>query len=151
MTGNLPAVAEDRTLVNVVTGEVLPATVENAAAVIRSARAAKARMDAAIEDATGFLRVVAAERGTKTFRTGDAEVSLAGGPSVEYDPEALASALRAAGCPEDRIDAAVVAQVVFKVNRSVLRQLAAANPTYAEAARGAERLVEKRWYAKVAP
>ena len=136
-------------LLDVQTGEVLPATVSNAARVLEAAREMKRRLNIVVAEATSYLLEESQRRGTKTFRFDGGQVSVAGGPAVEYDADALVFNLRDAGCPEDRIGEAVVAEVSYKVNRSVVRQLAAANPKYREAVRAAERVVEKAYYAKV--
>ncbi len=119
--------------VDVLTGERLPATVENAATVLEAARTMKERLNDVIHDATLWLVSLSAERGTQTFHAGDVTVSLSGGSGVDYDAEALVETLTEAGCPQDRIEQAVVAQISFKINRTVLKQLAAANPDYAAA------------------
>jgi hypothetical protein len=136
-------------LVNVETGERLPATVENAATVLEAARTMKERLNDVIHDATLWLVSLSAERGTQTFHAGDVTLSLSGGSGVDYDATLLVEALLAADCPEDRINEAVVTTFSYKVNRSVLKQLAAANPDYAAAIELAEMAVERPYRASV--
>ncbi len=143
------AVTESVELVNVETGERLPATIGNAAKVLEAARTMKERINDVIAGTTLYLVAQSAERGTKTLNVGDVSVVLTGGASVEYDATDLMEALRVAGCPEDRIEQAVVATVSYKVNRAVLRQLSAANPDYQAAIELAERPVETPWRARV--
>lgn len=143
------ATIQEQSLLNVETGEVLAASVSNAAVVLEAARSMKRRLQLVIDDATAFLLAESQTQGTKTFHTEHGKVELSGGPSVEYDPADLMEALREAGCPEDRVSAAVEETVSYKVNRSVLRQLAGANPDYKAAAELAERNVEKPWRAAV--
>lgn len=143
------AVHVDLHLLDVESGELLPATLENAAAVLDAARRMKRRLDDVIRDATSFLLAESQTRGTKTFHIGNGRVELSGGPTVEYDPVDLMEALRAAGCPEDRIGEAVEETVSYKVNRAVLRQLVGANEDYRAAAELAERTLEKPWRAAV--
>jgi hypothetical protein len=126
-------VALSTELVDVLTGERLPATVENAATVLEAARTMKERLNDVIHDATLWLVSLSAERGTQTFHAGDVTLSLSGGSGVDYDATLLVEALLAADCPEDRINEAVVTTFSYKVNRAVLKQLAAANPDYAAA------------------
>lgn len=142
-------VAERQMLVDVLTGEQLPATVENAAQVLEAARTMKERINDVLAAATLFLVAEAAVRGTKTLVGGASTVTLTGGTGVDYDAVDLMEALRVAGCPEDRIEQAVVATVSYKVNRSVLRQLAAANPDYQAAIELATQPVERPWRASV--
>lgn len=136
-------------LLNVGTGELLPATVENALTVLEVAREIEANLRAVKQAATLFLVEESQRQGTKTFHTPGGKLELSGGPSVEYDAADLMEALREAGCPEGRISAAVEETVTYKVNRSVLRQLVGANEDYAAAAELAERNVEKPWRASV--
>jgi hypothetical protein len=135
-------------LPDVLTGEVLPAVPENMGRVIEAAREKKRQLDDLIALATEILREESERLGTKTFHF-DRKVSLSGGPSVEYDAHDLREALTEAGCPEERISAAIQEEISYKVDRSVLKQLAAANPDYKAAIELAERPVEKRWSAKV--
>lgn len=117
-------------LLDVSSGEVLPATVENAGRVITAARDMKSRIGEVIAQATAYLSDEAARQGTKTLHDGGATITLSGGLTDDYDPQDLMAGLREAGCPEERIDEAVVATVSYKVNKSVLRQLAGANLAY---------------------
>lgn len=136
-------------LLNVETGEVLPATVENAAAVIQAARTMKSRINEVVGAATAYLVSESHHQGTKTFNGGYGSVTVSGGATVEYDAADLMEALRMAGCPEERISEAVTTEISYRVNRSVLRQLVAANPEYRAAAELAEREITKPWRASV--
>ncbi len=136
-------------LIDVQTGETLPATVQNAGRVISAARDMKGRIGEVIAQATAYLSDEAARQGTKTLRDGGTTVTLSGGLTDEYDPADLMDALREAGCPEDRIDEAVVATVTYKVNKSVLRQLAGANIAYRAAIEEARYQYEKPMRASV--
>ncbi len=140
MTDLVP-VSED--LLNVETGELLPATVDNAATVIQAARTMRSRLHDVVAQATAWLAEESARQGTKTLHAGASSVVLSGGPTDEYDPLELMNYLRNAGLPEQRVDDAVTTIIDYKVNRSVLRQLAAANPEYADAIEQAKRTVEK--------
>lgn len=139
--------AERHELVDVRTGEVLPATVENAHRVLTIIREVSAQMRLVRQVATDFIADESKRRGTKTLHSSAGDVVLSGGPTIDYDPEALADALRAADCPEDRINECVVPTVTYKVNRSVLNQLVKANPDYKAAAELAEVEVMKSWSA----
>lgn len=133
--------AQTQSFLDVTTGELLPATVDNAAQVIQACRLQKDRLNDLVAEATRFLVDQAAVQGTKTL----GRVTLSGGPAEDYDAADLMEALRAADCPEARIEEAVVAHITYKVNRSVLRQLAAANPDYKAAIELARRDVERAW------
>lgn len=136
-------VREHAELLDVLSGELLPATVENAGRVIQAARSMKQRINDVVADATAWLAEESARQGTRTLHTPGVTLTLSGGTTEEYDPLELQNALWDAGCPNERVDEAVVATVTYKVNRSVLRQLAGANPDYRAAIESAKRMVEK--------
>lgn len=136
-------------LLDVQTGELLPATVSNAARVLRSCREMKERINRIIEETTAYLASESAQQGTKSLSHEGEAITLTGGTATEYDAHDLMEALRVAGCPEDRITEAVTPEITYKVNRSVLRQLAAANPDYQAAIDLATRTVEKPLRASV--
>lgn len=136
-------------LLDVQSGELLPATVENAARVLSSCREMKERINRIVDETTGYLAHEAATQGTKTLRDGKETITLTGGETVDYDAHDLIEALRAADCPEERIGEAVTTELSYKVNRSVLRQLAGANPDYKAAIELAARTIAKPWRAKV--
>jgi hypothetical protein len=146
---NTLAVPEN--LLDVVTGEVLPATPANAARVLQVAREMKGKIDVVIKAATAYLAEESRVRGTKTFQLAEGKVTLSGGTTIEYDPELLVELLREAGCPEERITAAVaeIVTVSYKVDRAVLRQLGAANPDYGAAIALSQRTIEKPYNASV--
>ena len=136
-------------LLDVQTGEILPATVGNAARAIHAARIMKSRVNEIVNEATAYLVAESEHRGTKTLHGDNETVTLTGGVGVEYDALDLMQALEAAGCPVDRIDAAVHAEVTYKIDRRVLGQLAAANQDYRTAIDTAATEVEKPYRATV--
>ena len=79
------------------------------------------------------LEPVRTELGKSTLELGDYEVSLTGNTKTEYDLELLAELLTDAGLPEQRLTELIVLTVTSKLNRSVARQVAGANPAYANA------------------
>lgn len=54
-----------------------------------------------------------------------------------------------AGLPEERYDALVTAEVTYKVNGTVLKQLQAANPTYGEIIERARTVIPRKPYVSV--
>ena len=143
-------VAQFTGLLDVQTGEVLPATVDNAAQVLAAARAQKSLINEIIREATIFLAELSEHRGTKTLHGDRETITLTGGTGTMIDPVALREALEAADCPQDRIDAAIVQTISEKVDGRVVRQLRAANPNYAAAIELATVPVEKPFSASVA-
>jgi hypothetical protein len=136
-------------LLDVQSGELLEPTVGNAARVISAARAMKQHVTEIVNEATNYLVALSEHQGTKTLHGEGETITIAGGTTVDYDPADLRDALEAAGCPEDRINAAVRTEITYKVDRAVLRQLAAANPDYRAAIELAEHEVEKPYRATV--
>jgi hypothetical protein len=151
MTEHSTEIAAPRQLLDVGSGELLPATTTNAAAVLVAAREMKDKIQDVIRDAEAFLAEESRIQGTKTLRAGAYTLSLTGGSTTRYDPVTLREALQMAGCPEERIDACIVAKIEYTVNRSVLRQLVGANPDYAAAADLAKESIETPMRASVKP
>lgn len=136
-------------LLNIQTGELLEPTIDNAAAALQACRTMKEHVNDIVAETTAYLAAEAETRGTKTLHGEHATLVLQGGVSDEYDPHDLMDLLRSAGCPEDRIEQAVVAEITYKVNRSVLKQLAGANQDYRAAIDLAKREVERPFRASV--
>jgi hypothetical protein len=136
-------------LIDVLTGEALEPTPENAARVLAAVAEMRDRLTTVSAEATFVLVEESRRLGTKTLHTSTGKVTISGGPGVEYDELALTAALREAGCPEERITEAVEEEISYKVRRNVLNQLAKANPAYAEAIRTAERETVKPLRASV--
>ena len=130
-------------LLDVRTGELLPATVGNAARAIASARALKNQINAIVSEATAYLVEVSEHQGTKTLHEDGETITITGGTGTDYDASDLIDTLTEAGCPAERIEQAVIAQISYKIDRAVLRQLAAANEDYKAAIQLAERETEK--------
>jgi hypothetical protein len=103
----------------------------------------KQHVNEIVNEATNYLVALSEHQGTKTLHGEGETITVTGGTSTDYDPADLRDALEAAGCPEDRINAAVETEITYKVDRAVLRQLAGANPDYKAAIELAEREVEK--------
>ncbi len=140
---------EQPRLLDVQTGEVLPATIANAARALYAARAMKARINEVVADTTAYLVEISEHQGTKTLHDEGETITVTGGPSIDYIPTDLIEALEAAGCPENRISAAVETVISYKVDRAVLRQLAGSNLKYKHAITGCEIEVEKPYRASV--
>jgi hypothetical protein len=131
-------------LVDVRTGELLPATPENAAELLVAAREMRQRILDLQKDCEAVLLDASRRLGTKTLHLGDVTATVTGGSELAWDLEVL-NELRAAGLPEQRYDELVVATVTYKVNAAVSKQLSAANPAYAEIIDRARGIVERPW------
>lgn len=129
-------------LLNPATGEVLPATPENAAVVLARVRDMRYRLLDAVKACEAVLIEESRRQGTKTLTISGLTASISGGSTVTWDVELLEKGLRAVGCPEERIADLVTETIEYKVNNTVARQLAAANPIYAEAIEAAKTRAE---------
>ena len=143
MSTDLERVEQAPALLNPETGELLEATVDNAAAVILACRNVKQQANELIDEATAFALYEAERLGKKTLHGENETLVVNGGASTEFDEQTLMGLLREVGCPEGRIAEAVVETISYKVNRAVLNQLAGANPQYKAAIELAKREVEK--------
>lgn len=86
--------------------------------------------------------------GTKTLNLGGRKVSLTGDSEVSWDVLELQKLLDA-GLPQDRYDTLVTEEVSYKVNASVAKQIAAANPRYKEIVERARTVLPKRGSVKL--
>ncbi len=129
-------------LVDVRTGELLPATPQNAIDLLAAAREMRGRILSLVKDCEAILLEESRRQGTKTLRLGDTTATVTGGSDLEWDLETLLE-LRDLGLPEDRYDELVVARVEFKVDARVAKQLEASNEAYAAVIDRARTRVER--------
>lgn len=119
-------------LVNLMTGEVVPTNRPGRVAdLLRELREWRYAFMETIHAAEAVLIAESERQGTKTLRFGSTEVRITGGPETTYDVSIL-NELLAAGLPEERFGQLVRTTVEIKPIASVAKQLAAANPRYAE-------------------
>jgi hypothetical protein len=145
----LDAITTRNYLVDVTSGEQLEPTPVNAARCRHSIRDMRDRLTDLAGLCDDILADESRRQGTKTLHLDDYDVVVTGGPTVEYDAQQLQAGLADAGCPADRIDALVTPVVEWKVNRSVLRQLAAANLAYKQAIDNAAVQIDRPYRASV--
>ena len=97
-------------------------------------REAKRQLDGVIALLADVIRAESARQGTKTLHLEHGlTATVAGGTRPEYDLEVLADTLRAAGLPEDRLEALIRTEIRYRLDANVARQLRGANPAYAAA------------------
>jgi hypothetical protein len=138
----------ERFLPDLRTGEQLPATPENAAAIIVAVKSTRRLLTQAVEMATEILVEEARRQGTRTLHVGGEKIELGPDYEIEWDVTKLAE-LKDAGLSEDRYRELVVEVVSFKVNAAVAKQVAGVDPEYARIVEEARRRVPKRVYASV--
>lgn len=95
------------------------------------------------------LRLEGQRVGAKTLHLPPYKATISGGEKNEWDIELLRDGLREAGLPEDRLSAAVIEEITYKVSNTVIRQLASANRAYAEVIDQARTRVPANWYVRV--
>lgn len=145
------AVTTPAEIVNPASGEILPATPDNAVEALASLRELRYRIGDAIRGCEAILADESARVGSKTLHIGGYTASVSGGSELVWDVEQLRAGLAAAECPEGRIDELIVATVEYRVNQSVARQLASANPKYAAVIEAAKSRVVKPTRVSVKP
>ncbi len=142
------ALALPAELVDVRTGEILPATPDNAISLLGAARELRGRLMSLVKDCEAVLLEESRRQGTKTLRFEDVTATVTGGSDLEWDMDVLLE-LRAWGLPESRYDELVVATVTYKVDARVAKQLEGANDDYAAVIRRSRSRVEKPWRVNV--
>lgn len=135
-------------LVDIRTGELVPATPGNAAELLMAAREYRHRILDLVKDCEAVLLEESRRQGTKTLHLAAGTATVSGGSEIQYDPEILAQLL-AVGLPDERWNELYVATVTYRVDARVAKQLEAANPTYARIIERARSVVEKAWRVSV--
>ena len=135
-------------LVDVRTGEMLPATPENAITLLLAAREMRSRILDLVKDCEFVLREESQRQGSKTLHLPHGTAVISGGTEIAWDLEELAKLL-AVGLPDERYSELVITTVTYKVDARVAKQLEAANPAYAEIIANARTTVEKPWRVSV--
>lgn len=109
-------------------------------------------LESKLREAKGALtEALAAEfsrQGTKTLELGGVKAVLGPDSEVVWDIEVLGE-LRSLGLPEERMDALITTEISYKVNASVAKQLAGANPAYADVIERAKSRVPKTPYVSI--
>jgi hypothetical protein len=131
-------------LVDIRTGELVPATPEKAVELLGVAREMRGRLLDLVKDCEAVILEASRRQGTKTLHFEDATATVTGGSDLDWDLDVLRELL-AKGLPDARFNELVVATVTYKVDARVAKQLEAANPAYAAVIARARSRVEKPW------
>lgn len=143
------SLAESFSLVVPQTGELL--SLDDAAGCLRvlsEIRDLETQLREAKAELTTALSAEFSKQGTKTLEIGGVKAELRGGTEVVWDLEVL-NELRAMGLPEERMDALITAEITYRVNASVAKQLASANPSYASVIERAKTTIPKASYVTI--
>lgn len=133
------------------TGEVVsledPVQCARALASIRELEADLREAKAALTDALAYEFE---RQGSKTLNLGAVKAELRGGTELVWDIEILETLLDA-GLPKERFEQLVQAEVSYRVNQAVAKQLEAANVRYGDIIARARTVREKQAYVTVKP
>lgn len=143
------AVNQPRELVLPGTGELV--NLDDAGQVARalsSLRDWKRHADEARAVLEAALVAESARQGTKTLHLGAMTASVSADTELAWDVTVLIGLL-AAGLPSERYTDLVTETVSYKINASVAKQIAGANPAYAAIIDAAQSRVPKRQYVRV--
>ncbi len=144
MTEPSVELARPAELVDVRSGEVLPATPENAAELLIAVRDLRSCMLGLVRDCEAVLLDESRKLGTKTLHLPAGKATISGGAELAWDVSTLARLL-ALGLPDERYNELVKTTVSYKVNAAVAHQLEAANADYAAVIDEARSYEEKPW------
>lgn len=97
------------------------------------------------DDLTEAVKVEFSRQGKKTLEINGIKATLGADTEIVWDVGIL-DELRDLGLPEERMDELITAEVKYTVNGAVAKQLAAANPAYAEVVERAKSRVPKKTY-----
>lgn len=97
------------------------------------------------DDLTEALKLEFSRQGTKTLELSGIKATLGADSEIVWDPGILEE-LRDLGLPEARMNQLVTAEVRYTVNGSVAKQVAAANPEYADVIERAKSRAPKKAY-----
>jgi len=133
-------------LIYPVTGEIV--SYDDPAGCVRllgEVRALEQKLKELKADLTLALEQEFSRQGRKTIEVNGVKAELRGGSGIVWDIEVL-DELRTLGLPEERMDELMQAEITYKVNGSVAKQIAAANPEYADVIERAKQKVPKATY-----
>jgi hypothetical protein len=140
---------QELSLVVPATGEIL--SLDDMAGCLRvltEIRDLESRLREAKAALTDALSYEFSRQGTKTIEIDGVKAELRGGTEVIWDVEVL-DELRALGLPEERMGALITTEVTYRVNANVAKQIAAANPLYADVIEKARNTIPKATYVAV--
>jgi hypothetical protein len=133
-------------LVVPITGEVLsPDDPESCLRVLAEVREFETKFRQLKAALTEALSTEFARRGTKTIEMNGIKAVLGPDSEIVWDVSVLQE-LADIGLPEDRMNELVTAEITYKVNANVAKQIAGANSNYAEVIERAKSRVPKTPY-----
>lgn len=126
------AAQDESVLIQPATGEIIDtADASQVARFLQDVRELGKLVADARKRAEYHLAEYATRVGTKTFELDGRKITVRDGDKISWDVDVLEQLVEA-GLPEDRFNKLVTPVVTYKVDGRVAKQLAAANPVYAE-------------------
>ena len=125
------AAVEATTLVNPATGEMLPATPENAVVLLGELRRIRDAVQAAIRGCEEIVVEESTRQGARTLTLGGHKVEVSAGNKVVWN-ETVLHQLLDLGLPKDRFDALMRPTISYSVDTFEANRIAKANPDYAK-------------------
>lgn len=116
--------------------------------VLADIRELESRLREAKAMLTDVLAVEFSRVGTKTLELGGVKATLGPDSEIVWDVGVLQE-LQALGLPEERMNELVTAEITYKVNANVAKQIAAANTEYAEVIERAKQRIPKTPYVSI--
>jgi hypothetical protein len=137
LSPNIKALTDEGSLLlDVRTGEVLPATPDHAAALLERLNEYEALLRRAKRECEKLLIEESVRQGTKTLHIDGRKFQVYQTQTIKWDVEKLRGLLEA-GLPSGRWHELVTQTIEEKVNVKLANQLAMNNPAYAEIIKGA--------------
>jgi hypothetical protein len=136
------------TLLDVRSGELVPATPAKAVELLGAARDMRARILDLVKDCEAVLLEESRLQGTKTLHLDGGTAEITGGAGIDWNLGVLTELLDL-GLPQARYDDLVTEVTTYKVDARVAKQLEASNENYAEVIERARIRVEKPWRVSV--
>lgn len=137
-------------ILNPISGElVVLSDLGGVAVALQQIREAKRKLDGYVAAFSDAAIEESRHLGKRTMTVGRLQVVVSGDTELEWDIGRLQQGLAEAGCPEERINELVKAEVTYSVDGTVSRQLSAANPAYKTAIEAAKSRVPIRQYVSV--
>jgi hypothetical protein len=136
-------------LLNPVSGELVPvADLPAVAKALREIRELRDQLNGAVAAFSEAVIAASRAQGTRTLHAGGVELKVSADSAVEWDITMLAR-LPELGLPEERYNELVTEIVSYKVNNSVARQLAGANPSYKQVIEAAKGRIPTKQYVSI--
>ena len=143
-------VVTEKGILNPFTGELVPRDdLPAIAGAMEMLRERRNSINAVLSEFTQAVILQSVLAGTKTIHLDDCTLTVSADHEIEWNHEMLYNELTNAGLPPQRVTELVQITVSYKVNASVAKQIAGANPAYRQIIEAAQTKVPKTQYVTV--